>query len=74
MTAGADIAGSQDFISGAETRFRLSRDLRMVAIHETSGVVCTACWSGSSPAGCISIRVTTTLLDMSDCLSVIIIS
>jgi hypothetical protein len=28
-----------------------------------------ACWSGSSPAGCISIRVTMTLLVMSDSLS-----
>jgi hypothetical protein len=27
MTAGPDITGSQDFIPGAETRFRLSRDL-----------------------------------------------
>jgi hypothetical protein len=26
MTAGLGIAGSQDIISGAETRFRLSRD------------------------------------------------
>jgi hypothetical protein len=29
-----------------------------------------ACWSGSSPAGCISIRVAVTLLVMSDSLSV----
>jgi hypothetical protein len=28
-----------------------------------------ACWSGSSPAGCISIRVTVTLSVMSDNLS-----
>jgi hypothetical protein len=28
-----------------------------------------ACWSGSSPAGCISIRVTATLSIMSDSLS-----
>jgi hypothetical protein len=28
-----------------------------------------ACWSGSSPAGCISIRVITTLSIMSDSLS-----
>jgi hypothetical protein len=28
-----------------------------------------SCWSGSSPVGCISIRVTTTLSVMSDSLS-----
>jgi hypothetical protein len=30
-----------------------------------------ACWLGSSPAGCISIRVTTTLSVMSDSLSLL---
>jgi hypothetical protein len=30
-----------------------------------------SCWSGSSPAGCILIRVTTTLSIMSDSLSLV---
>jgi hypothetical protein len=38
----------------------------MVVIHETIGVARMMCWSGSSPAGCISIQVTATLSDMSD--------
>jgi hypothetical protein len=46
----------------------------MVVIRETLGVAHMTCWSGSSPIGCISIRVTMTLLDMSDCLAVVVIS
>jgi hypothetical protein len=41
----------------------------MVVVHETLGVVHMTCWSGSSLAWCISIRVTMTLLNMSGCLS-----
>jgi hypothetical protein len=38
----------------------------MVVVRETPGVARTTCWSGSSPVGCISIRVVATLSDMSD--------
>jgi hypothetical protein len=74
MTAGSGIAGSQDFILGAETQFRLSRDMRMVVVREILGVAHTTCWSGSSSVWCISIQVITTLSDMSDRLSVAVIS
>jgi hypothetical protein len=74
MMAEPRITESQDFISGAGARFRLSRDMRMVIIHETPGVTRMTCWSGSSHTGCISIRVAVTLSDMSDSLSVAAIS
>jgi hypothetical protein len=45
----------------------------MVVVRETLRVARTACWSGSSPAGCMSIQVTMTLLDMSDRLSITVI-
>jgi hypothetical protein len=38
MTAGPDITGSQDFIPGVETRFRFSRDLRMIVVRETPAI------------------------------------
>jgi hypothetical protein len=47
---------------------------QMVVVRETLGVACTACWSGSFPVGCTSIQVMATLLDMSDRLSIAIIS
>jgi hypothetical protein len=46
----------------------------MVVIRETSGVTRTTCWSSSSPAGCTPIWIVVTLSDMSDRLSVAIIS
>jgi hypothetical protein len=46
----------------------------MVVIRETPGAMRTMCRSGSSPAWCISIRVIVTLSDMSDRLSVAVIS
>jgi hypothetical protein len=46
----------------------------MVVIRETRGVVRMMCWSGSFPTGCISIRITATFSDMSDRLSVDVIS
>jgi hypothetical protein len=46
--------------------FDLEVTSQTVVVCETSGVVRTACWSGSSPVGYISIQVTATLLDMSD--------
>jgi hypothetical protein len=45
----------------------------MVVIRETPGVTRMTRWSGSSPVGCISIRVTVTLSDMNDRLSVAVI-
>jgi hypothetical protein len=54
--------------------FDLVGTSRTIIIREASGVARTTCWSGSSPVGCISIRVTTILSDMSDCLSVAVIS
>jgi hypothetical protein len=54
--------------------FDLVETSQIVVVCETPGVTRTSCWSGSSPIGCISIQVTTTLSDMSDCLSVIVIS
>jgi hypothetical protein len=66
---------------GAKTSSRVhwpSSDLvgtsQMVVVRETLGVACTACWSGSFPVGRTSIQVMATLLDMSDRLSVAIIS
>jgi hypothetical protein len=47
----------------------------MVIVRETpGGGTRTMCRSGSSPAGCISIRVAVTLLNMSDRLSIAVIS
>jgi hypothetical protein len=43
----------------------------MDVVRETPGVARTAFSFGPSPAGCISIRVATTLSDMSDRLSVL---
>jgi hypothetical protein len=54
--------------------FHLVGTLRMVIIHETPGVTRTMCWLGSFPAGCILIRITVTLSDMSGRLSIAIIS
>jgi hypothetical protein len=51
----AGYAGSQDFILGAGDQFRFSWASQMVVVHEIPGVARTMCWSGSSPAGCISI-------------------
>jgi hypothetical protein len=38
----------------------------MVVVHETREAKRTMCWSGSCPVGCTLIRITATLLDMSD--------
>jgi hypothetical protein len=43
----------------------------MVVIHETREAKRTTCWSGSSPVGCTPIRITVTLSDMSDRLSLL---
>jgi hypothetical protein len=43
----------------------------MVAIRETLGATCTACWLGSSLAGWISIQIAMTLSNMSDRLSLL---
>jgi hypothetical protein len=43
----------------------------MVVVRETREVKCMTCWSGSSPAGCTSIQIAATLLDMSDGLSLL---
>jgi hypothetical protein len=51
--------------------FDLVRTSQMVIIRETPWVTRMACWSGSSPARYISIRVTAILSDMSDCLSLL---
>jgi hypothetical protein len=66
---------------GAETsswdqgpNFDLIGTLRTVVVHGTPGATCMMCWSGSSPAGCLSIRVAATLSDMSGRLSVVVIS
>jgi hypothetical protein len=63
------IAGGQDFIPGAGARFDLVGTLQTVVVRETRETTRTMCWSCSSPAWCTSIRVTATLLNMSDCLS-----
>jgi hypothetical protein len=54
--------------------FDLVGSSRAVVIHDTPGAMRMTCWLGSSPTGCISIRVTTTLFDMSDRLSIAVIS
>jgi hypothetical protein len=54
--------------------FDLVETSRTVVVHETREATRTTCWSGSSPVGCISIRSTMTLLDMSGRSSVAIIS
>jgi hypothetical protein len=63
-------AEGQDFIPGSGVRFQHSRDLRMVVIRKSLRES-SVCRVGQvlSPAGCISIRVTTTLSVMSDSLS-----
>jgi hypothetical protein len=61
MTTVPNIVGSQDFILGAGGWFWHSRDMQMVVICETPRVARMTCWSGSSPAGNISIQVTVTL-------------
>jgi hypothetical protein len=43
----------------------------MVVIRETCETTHMTCWSGSSLAGCIPIRIATTLSDMSDRLSLL---
>jgi hypothetical protein len=45
----------------------------MIVVRETPVTVHTMCQSGSSPTGCILIRVTVTLSDMSDRLSIAVI-
>jgi hypothetical protein len=67
-------ARSQDFTHEQGTNFDLVGTSQMVVVRGTLWVVRTACWSGSSPAGCISIWVVMTLLIMSDILSVVVIS
>jgi hypothetical protein len=62
---GNEVEG-QDFISRAGVRFWLSRELQIVVIREILRE--SSVWRGGqvfSPAGCISIRVTATLLVMS---------
>jgi hypothetical protein len=54
--------------------FDLVGTSRMVVVRETCGATRMTCWSGSSPAGCTPNRITTTLSDMSDCLSIEVIS
>jgi hypothetical protein len=54
--------------------FDLVGTSQMVIVRETCGVTRTMCWSGSSPAWCISIQITMTLSDMSERLFVAIIS
>jgi hypothetical protein len=65
------IPRGQDFIPGAGAQVRLSRDMQMVVIRKTPRVTHTACWSSSSLVWCTLIRVTSTLLDMSDRLSLL---
>jgi hypothetical protein len=43
----------------------------MVVVRETREAKCMTCWSGSSPIGCTPIRITVTLSDMSDHLSLL---
>jgi hypothetical protein len=74
MTADLDNPRGQDIIPGAGAQVQLIRDLQMVVVCETPGVMCTVCWLGFSHVGCISIRVAATLSDISDCLSVAVIS
>jgi hypothetical protein len=46
----------------------------MVVVRETPGVTRMTAWSDSSPGGCTTIQITVTLLDLSDRLSVAVIS
>jgi hypothetical protein len=74
MIAESGIAGSQDFILGAGPDFDLVGTSQTIVIRETPGATHTMCRLGSSPAWCTSIRVAATLLDMSDRLSLAVIS
>jgi hypothetical protein len=51
--------------------FDLVGTLWVVVVRETREVKRTTCWSGSSPVGCILIRITMTLSDISDRLSLL---
>jgi hypothetical protein len=74
MTVGLGIAGSQDLSLKQRTDFDLVGTSQSVVIRETPGVMRMTCWSGSSAAGCILIRIIATLSDMSDRMSIAIIS
>jgi hypothetical protein len=74
MTTEPVITGSQDFIPGAGANFNLVGTSQIVVVRETLEATCTTCGSGSSPVGCISIRVNATLSDMSGRLSIAVIS
>jgi hypothetical protein len=73
-TVGRVITGAKTSSREKGPCFDLVGTSQTDVIRETLRVVCMACWSGSSPAGCIWIRVTATLSDMSDRLSVVVIS
>jgi hypothetical protein len=51
--------------------FNLVGTLWAVVVRETRGAMRTTCWPGSSTAGCTSIRITMTLSNMSDRLSLL---
>jgi hypothetical protein len=55
-------------------KFDLVGTPQMVVICKTREATHTTCWSGSSTAWCTLIRIIVTLLDMSDRLSVAVIS
>jgi hypothetical protein len=69
MTAGPGIAGAKTSSREQGSNFDLVGTSQTVVVHKTPGVMCTSCWSGSSPTGCTLIQITMTLSDMSDRLS-----
>jgi hypothetical protein len=74
MMVESGITGVQDFIREQGPSFDLVGTSQTVVVCETLGFTRTMCQSGSSPTGCISIRVPTTLSDMSNRLSVVVIT
>jgi hypothetical protein len=73
MMARPSLTGGQDYIPRARNDFDLVGTSQIIVIHETPGVTRAMCWSGSSPARCISIQIAMTLLNMSDRSSVAVI-
>jgi hypothetical protein len=55
-------------------KFDLVGTPQMVVIGKTREATHTTCWSGSSTAWCTPIRIVVTLSDMSDRLSIAVIS
>jgi hypothetical protein len=63
--------GAKTSFQEQNPNFDLVGTSRIVVVRETHGATHMMCWSGSSPAGCTPIRITVTLLDMCDRLSLL---